>query len=76
MEKLTFEHAEYCPVCGGDSIAATETVNAETYKHLGYKACCFECGALGPMGKDIHEAVLLWNEMETPSEKIVPNNEE
>ena len=69
MTKLNIrDDAKDCPNCGSDCVAGTKTVDIKTGEEKGMKVACFECGALGPVGKNGHDAVIAWNAMDEPKE--------
>jgi len=69
------DDAADCPECGSDCHALTETRDAHTFEKIGCKVACFECGALGPAGKDMDEAVTYWNAMDHATEKLSQETE-
>ena len=58
------DDAKPCPECEQDCVCLTDTVDARTGDPLGHKITCNMCGALGPLGETMHDAVVAWNAME------------
>lgn len=56
-----------CPVCNSDCLGVTRTIDSETYEEKGNKVCCFNCGAMGPLGESVESAMVLWHEMKSPT---------
>ena len=50
MESIVLEQ---CPFCGGKDL---------TVRRLPTQVFCTVCGAEGPQGEMVHEAMLLWNQ--------------
>lgn len=70
------DDAKDCPNCFEDILATVDTYDAETMECKGKKVACFSCGALGPLGADLEEAIRLWNGMVAPVEFIPVEDEE